>query len=170
MEADDDDDAEAFNSSSANIQIEEEDDGSSSTELNSSSESDSDVELIDIFSSLEESNEDEEQQQMVNEDQIFDEEPASFVVVLKDSHLDNKCLGAYIVTDLRPIYSNWDRRTNTTLMLGGRQWAVKELRVARQCHFGIGWDEFIADNELGANTELLFVYLGQYRFEVLVLN
>ncbi|KAL8146246.1 hypothetical protein AgCh_004118 [Apium graveolens] len=165
----DDDVKEEFNSSPANVPIELEDDGHDESVFNSSSESVSDLELIDISSSSEESNEDEEQP-MVNKDQILDEEPASFIVVLKYSHLDNKCHGAYISTDLRPIYSNWERRTNTTLMLGGRQWIVQALRVARQCRFGIGWDDFIADNELGAHTELLFVYLGEFRFEVLVLN
>lgn len=40
----------------------------------------------------------------------------------------------------------------------------------RQNRFGGGWDNFVIQNNLSPNQELLFVYMGNYIFQVVILG
>ncbi|XP_074343710.1 uncharacterized protein LOC141682924 [Apium graveolens] len=100
----------------------------------------------------------------------LDEESLSFVVVLCDSHVDRRCHGVEICMDLWPVYSQWGYRSNTTLVFRGRRWTVQALCVGRRCQFGIRWVAFTVENRLAVNDELLFFYMGNFTFEVLLLD
>ncbi|KAK1378564.1 hypothetical protein POM88_025308 [Heracleum sosnowskyi] len=90
----------------------------------------------------------------------------SFRVVLKASHVEKKSRGVYIAKNLWSIYKHWGKRTSITLSFGAEQWTVEALRNNRDCRFGIGWDDFIEDNNLSADDVLYFEYVGHYGFHV----
>ncbi|KAK1390616.1 hypothetical protein POM88_018794 [Heracleum sosnowskyi] len=76
-----------------------------------------------------------------------DDKLFSFKVVLKASHMEKKSRGVVRVR-------------------GAEQWTVEALRNHRVCRFGIGWDDFIEDNNLSADDVLYFEYVGHYGFHV----
>lgn len=76
----------------------------------------------------------------------------------------------YIGTDLHTLYRDWDRRTNLTLSCRGRDWTVQALNQRTRFLFGIGWFQFVADNSIALNDELLFLWLGDYTFQVVILG
>ncbi|KAK1366251.1 hypothetical protein POM88_041812 [Heracleum sosnowskyi] len=90
----------------------------------------------------------------------------SFRVVLKASHVEKKSRGVYIAKNLWSIYKHWGKRTSITLSFGAEQWTVEALRNNIDCRFGIGWDDFIEDNNLSADDVLYFEYVGHYGFHV----
>ncbi|KAK1388565.1 hypothetical protein POM88_016743 [Heracleum sosnowskyi] len=90
----------------------------------------------------------------------------SFKVVLKASHVEKKSRGVYIAKNLSSIYKHWGKRTSITLGFGAEQWTVEALRNHRVCRFGIGWDDFIKDNNISADDVLYFEYVGHYGFHV----
>lgn len=72
-------------------------------------------------------------------------------------------------TDLWPVYCYWARRTNVTFLFRGLEWTVEALHENRRCCFRIGWDHFAATNGLSINNQLLFIYMGDYIFHVVLL-
>lgn len=64
------------------------------------------------------------------------------------------------------VYGTWGKRTTLKLKFEGRQWNVDALRNNRSCRFGIGWNEFTADNNLAAGQVLSFRFIGDFSFNV----
>lgn len=76
----------------------------------------------------------------------------------------------YIGTDLSYVYSNWNRKTNTTLLFHGGQWVMQALREYTRFRFGIGWHQFTVHNHLSIDQQLLFIYVGDYTFQLVMLH
>ncbi|KAK1353298.1 hypothetical protein POM88_052433 [Heracleum sosnowskyi] len=117
----------------------------------------------DVSSEIEEDKED-----------VVEEEMMSFNVVLKKSHIHQRCHGAvmilyfYIPSLMWHIYRSWARRTEVTLVVGEKQWSVEVMRNKKVCRFGIGWDVFTSQNTLVTGQEILFQFTGNFTFQVTV--
>ncbi|KAK1358282.1 hypothetical protein POM88_051538 [Heracleum sosnowskyi] len=111
----------------------------------------------DVSSETEEDNED-----------VVEKETMAFNVVLKKSHIHQRCHGAYIPTSMWHIYRSWGRRTEVTLVVGEKQWTVEVMRNKKVCRFGIGWDVFTSQNTLLNGQEIVFQFTGNFTFQVTV--
>lgn len=60
----------------------------------------------------------------------------------------------------------WDKRTLTTLVMGDNEWNVEALRTNTLFRFCKGWNDFVSDNNLEIDEELVFHYSGDFSFQV----
>ncbi|XP_074324576.1 uncharacterized protein LOC141661461 [Apium graveolens] len=96
---------------------------------NSNTDEDSDSESFSEELEIAPGNNDNDEDAFV----VLDKDPLSFLVVLSKCHVDGRCHGVDIGRDLFPIYSQLSRKSNITLIYGGRQWIVQALKDGRRC-------------------------------------
>lgn len=74
----------------------------------------------------------------------------------------------YCPRTLYYIYQSRNKFTTVRLLCEGNISCVCVLRMGKQYRFGRGWTEFTIVNELAEGNILLFDYVGDKTFEVVV--
>lgn len=72
----------------------------------------------------------------------------------------------YFARDFLRIYRGWKNLALVRLVYCEICWYVEVYRWKNMCRFGIGWNDFMKDNNFSVGQNLIFTYAGNKIFEV----